>query len=368
MKMIHCADLHLDSRLSAHLNGDKRKERQAELLEAFRRMVRYGIDHQVEAVLIAGDLFDTNLVSETAVYTVRQIITDNPQITFYYLKGNHDSLGIFHESEDIPDNLKLFRDSWTYYEIPFENGQLVIAGAELVEENKDRLFMELDLLPDSVNIVMLHGQEAEYKGQDRTQQIPMREFRNKSIDYLALGHIHTFKSGRIDGRGIWCYPGCLEGRGFDECGEHGFVLLDIDEDTGICEPEFIAFSSRNLYRVSVDVTGCSCTEEIGTVIEEELKEAGYDRRHLIKLVLTGRLRMETEKNLYLLKKRFEDYFYYLELCDETKLDVDYSSYVTEESLKGEYIRLLSAADEIPDDEKGILIRYGLQILAGEEID
>ena len=368
MKMIHCADLHLDSKLTAHLSGDKRKERQAELLESFRRMVHFGAEHQVEAILIAGDLFDTNLVSETAMHTVRRIITDNPEITFYYLKGNHDNLGIFHESDVIPDNLKLFKDRWTYYGIPFSGGQVIIAGAELHEENKDILFEELYLHPDSVNIVMLHGQESEYIGQDRTIQVPLKKLRNKNIDYLALGHIHSFKAGRLDGRGIWCYPGCLEGRGFDECGEHGFVLLDIEEETGICEPEFIPFSSRNLYSISVDVSGCSCTEEMGNAMDKELLAAGHGSRHMIKVILTGRIDMDTEMNLYLLKKRLENRFYYAKISNETKRKVDVSRFETDDSLKGEYIRLLSQADELPEDEKAVLIHYGLQILAGEEID
>jgi len=368
MRMIHCADLHLDSKLTAHLSGDKRKERRAEILDSFRRMIQYGEKFQAEAVLIAGDLFDTNVVSQTAANTVRQIILDHPKMCFYYLKGNHDSLGIFHESEQIPDNLKLFSDSWQYYFQPCKKGQIVIAGAELTAENQNSLFDRLYLHPDGVNIVLLHGQETEYTGQDQTAVIPLRKLKNRGIDYLALGHIHSYKKGPLDARGTWCYPGCLEGRGFDECGEHGFVLLDIDEETGICETEFIPFSCRNLYTLSVDVTGCTCTEEIGTRMEQRLTKAGYDRRHMIKVILTGELDMACEKNLYLLKKRLERRFYFFKLYDETTFEIDYDRYRSDDSLKGEYVRMISDAIEIPEEEKAVLIRYGIQILAGEELE
>ena len=368
MRIIHCADLHLDSKLTAHLSGEKRKERKSDLLESFRRMVQYGEKYQAEAILIAGDLFDTNVVSQTAASTVRQIILDHPDMCFYYLKGNHDSLGIFHEAGQIPDNLKLFSDSWQYFLQPSKKGQVVIAGAELTKENQQALFQSLYLNQDGVNIVMLHGQEAEYKGQDQTAVIPLRELKNKGIDYLALGHVHSYKKGQLDARGIWCYPGCLEGRGFDECGEHGFVLLDIDEETGLCETEFIPFSCRNLYTLSVDVTGCTCTEEIGTCVEQKLDEAGYAARHMMKIVLIGELNLSCEKNLYLLKKRLEKRFYYLKIYDETKLCMDYSRLIAEESLKGEYVRLISGAMEIPEEEKSVLIRYGIQALSGEEME
>ena len=368
MRMIHCADLHLDSKLNTYLNEEQRRERRAELLESFRRMVQYGRVLQVEAVLIAGDLFDRNVVSETAVRMVKQVVEDNPEISFYYLRGNHDDMEVFRNMEPIPDNLRLFGDTWQYYSQSGKLGPVVIAGAELNLENQDYLFDQLSLHPDNVNLVLLHGQESEHTGPDKEVRIPLRKLKNKGIDYLALGHVHTYKQGRLDARGIWCYPGCLEGRGFDECGEHGFVLLDVDEETGICETEFVPFSRRNLYTLYTDVSGCSCTEEAGTLVEQTLEEAAYDRRHMVKIVLTGDVEVGTELNLRLLKKRFEHRFFYVKLKDETGMKTDYSRYMDDETLAGEYVRIISAATEIPEDEKGILIRYGILALSGEEID
>lgn len=41
MKFIHCADLHLDSKMSANLDKERAKERRSEILDTFVRMVRY---------------------------------------------------------------------------------------------------------------------------------------------------------------------------------------------------------------------------------------------------------------------------------------------------------------------------------------
>ena len=172
MKIIHCADLHLDSQLNTHLSIEKRKERRSELLHSFRRMIQYAREHQIEAVLIAGDLFDGNIVSETAARTVKQIIRDYPEICFYYLRGNHDNQAVFQEKDDLPDNLRLFHNSWQYYAQMGKRGQVVIAGAELNRENQDQLFDQLFLHPDGVNIVMLHGQEQEVHRKFRHGQPP----------------------------------------------------------------------------------------------------------------------------------------------------------------------------------------------------
>lgn len=71
MKLIHCADLHLDSRLQTHLDRDRAKQRRDELLRNFARLADYAAENSVEAVLIAGDLFDRDTVSALAKNTVQ---------------------------------------------------------------------------------------------------------------------------------------------------------------------------------------------------------------------------------------------------------------------------------------------------------
>ena len=67
MKIIHCSDLHLDSKMETHLTKQQSAERKAELLETFSRMVHYAAQNQVSVIMICGDLFDTARVSSTTV-------------------------------------------------------------------------------------------------------------------------------------------------------------------------------------------------------------------------------------------------------------------------------------------------------------
>ena len=64
MKIIHCADLHLDSKMTANLDRKKAKERKIELFNTFNNMVKYASEHDVKAILIAGDLFDKKNVTK----------------------------------------------------------------------------------------------------------------------------------------------------------------------------------------------------------------------------------------------------------------------------------------------------------------
>lgn len=365
MKILHCADLHLDSRMSANLAKAQARERQAELLHTFVRMIKYAEDNRVDAVIIAGDLYDTKNISAAARNAVRDAILHHPDIDFYYLKGNHDAESFLAQLEEMPDNLKLFGEDWISYTAD-DSGDVVITGAELGRDNRDSLYSTLSLNREKFNIVVLHGQETEQAVKDGAETINLRRLRDNGIDYLALGHVHSYKEGELDSRGVYCYPGCLEGRGFDECGEHGFVMLDVDGQARTCSREFVPFAGRKLYTRGVDITDCMTTTDIARKIEEELQKADYSPECLLKIVLEGCVDVECEKNIEFLRKQFADSFYFVKIYDETQLNVDYNAFALDQSLKGEFVRTVRAAEDLSEEEKASIIRYGIQALAGEE--
>jgi DNA repair exonuclease SbcCD nuclease subunit len=365
MRLIHCADLHLDAKMNANLNKEQAKERKAEILHTFERMIAYAATNHIAAILIAGDLFDTKNISATARNTVLYNITNHPEITFYYLKGNHDNDNFLAGMEEIPENLKLFGSQWTTY--LEANEKIAISGIELSPENTGTAYVSMMLDFNKFNIVMLHGQESEGSVKDKAEIINLKALRNKGIDYLALGHVHAYKKSSLDPRGTYCYAGCLEGRGFDECGEHGFVVLDVDETTGNYTQEFVPFAQRTLYTVNVDVTGCQTTAEMVSRATLELERVCQDRDSLIKIVLTGMLDVACEKDVDYLLSRLKSQFYFVKVYDETSLKIDVNDYLLDESLKGEYVRQVLSDESLSEDEKKIIIRYGLQAIAGEEV-
>lgn len=365
MKIIHCADLHLDSKMNANLDKESAKERKGEILHTFERMVMYASQNKVSAILIAGDMFDTKNISATTRNVVLHNISGHPKINFYYLKGNHDNDNFLSGLDEIPENLKMFGSQWTSYEEA--GGKVSVSGIELSHENAESAHISLVLDSDKFNIVMLHGQESKSAVKDKAEIINLKALRNKGIDYLALGHIHMYKKETLDARGTYCYAGCLEGRGFDECGEHGFVVLDIDETTGRYTHEFVPFAQRKLYTVDVDVTDCQTTSEMVSKAALALQYAGCDDESLVKIVLKGILDVECEKDIAYFQSGFRQRFYYVKVYDETRLKMDVRDYMLDESLKGEFVRQVMSDDSISEEDKKIVIRYGLQAITGEEI-
>ena len=363
MKIIHCADLHLDSKMTSNLSKEQAKERKNEILRTFTRMVDYAKKNSVKVILIAGDLFDTRNVSAMVRNTVRDTIVQNPDIDFLYLRGNHDNDNFLSKLDELPSNLYLFGEEWMTYEY----GKVRITGLELNPQNSLTAYNSLVLDHDTFNIVTMHGQLAGYRNKDKAEIISLDDLKNKNIDYLALGHIHGFHMDKMDSRGIYCYPGCLEGRGFDECEQKGFVVLDIDMDTLKTNVNFVPIGYRTLYTVLIDVTGVLTTQDAAVRIEQVLQKNQYTSSSLVKIILYGEVNVECELDTSFLEEQFSDYFYYLKVTDETKLLVNYKDYEGDVSLKGEFVRLVSESD-LSEEEKSMIIRMGILALQGEEIN
>lgn len=296
MKLIHCADIHLDSPLSSNLTRSQAIKRNEELLENFIKIMDYAVDNNVRAVLIAGDLFDTKNVSSLCYNRVIEEIKKHSSVDFLYLCGNHDEMEVF-EKMTAPENLKLFSGAGKAYRY----GAVVITGL-----NRLQLPPSLNFKEDDTNIVMMHGQIDNFN-----------VYAGKNIDYMALGHIHKYVSGTIDGRGDYCYSGCMEARGFDECGEKGFVLLDTQRGYGKkILHEFVPFAKRTAWEIIVDISENDKTTQVYEKIKKNISEISVN--DMIRIVLTGNSGNEQAYDIEYLKTYLEKEYYLVNIKDETR--------------------------------------------------
>ena len=360
MKIIHCADLHLDSKMESNLDKEQASLRRIELVETYERMVEYAKDNDVRAILIAGDLFDKPHIRKDVKKRVVEQIVNAPEIDFYYLKGNHDRCDFMEEGiDDIPSNFHMFNsDGWTSYQCD----AVTITGMELNSSNASTMAQRLVLDSAATNIVMLHGQQSDYEGRDGAEIINITSLKGKFIDYLALGHIHKYIYEQLDDRGVYCYPGCLEGRGFDETGDKGFVLLEIEN--GEITSEFIPFALRRLHEINVEVTADMNLQAVATKARELLLDV--DEQDLVKFVITGEREMDDELDIIRFVRLFENKYYFVKCYDRTRTLIDYDSFKYDKSLKGEFVRIVQAQD-MDEDEKAKIIEIGIRAIMGEDL-
>lgn len=353
MKLIHCADIHLDSPMQTHMTAQQASMRNTEVLQSFVRLTEFAQENAVRAVLIAGDLFDGARVRARTVDALLAAIRRTPEVDYLYLPGNHDEAANVFCDCALPGNLKLFGKTWST--VQYDGA--AISGAQVGADAA--LYEALPHVDGAVNLVMLHGQIGTACGVD---MINLNLLKNRGIDYLALGHIHAYQTGPLDGGGIYCYPGCLEGRGFDECGEKGFVLLTVED--GRIAHEFVPFSARQLHRVAVDITGISQNAQIAQRMKEQAKSLSPE--DMVEFLLTGQSSPTADISAPYLQQTMQGSFFFVKVKDESRMALEADAYRNDVSLKGEFIRQVLSS-ELEEADKAAVIRAGLQALSGEEI-
>lgn len=341
--------------METHMTEEQASTRNTEIIHSFLRLTEYAAKNDVRAVIIAGDLFDGERIKTRTVDEILDAMRRTPNVDYLYLVGNHDGATHAFADHDIPCNLKTFGREWTTYVYD----DMAISGIEICEANAHSLYLQVPHKDGAVNIVTLHGQVGTASGIDQVN-IPL--LKNKGIDYLALGHIHTYAEQPLDSKGIYCYSGCLEGRGFDECGQKGFVLLTVD--SGRIRHEFMPFSCRQLHRIPVDITSLTKNSEIGQKMKAAAQNISSD--DMVEFLLSGRVDPTANIAVSYLQNLVNRDFFFVKVKDETHMAINPEDYRNNISLKGEFIRLVLASDASEED-KAAIIRTGMQALMGEEI-
>ena len=400
VRLIHTADLHLDSAFSSRFSKEEAEERRRNLLIAWNKLLQYGIERKVQAILISGDLFDSPVVSRSTMEIFLSSIRKNPEISFFYLRGNHDTKNTFRFRDDLPKNLFLFSKEGKKYRL---KEKLVLLGQEfygterrsefpeesygtesllelpeepeeLVEEEllspssaKDAVQSIWNLKEEDCNILMLHGalREGGPEVQDE-QGISLKQLSRYPIHYLALGHIHKREEGKY-GSLNYIYPGCLQGRGFDEEGEKGFYYVEIEEETKEIKAEFVPLKEGAFRIVTIFLSEEDGTLDAEEKIRESLKKEGVDAKDSLRIILKGEKRAGEERNLRYLEKQLEEEYAYIEIKEETKLKLRKEEFIHEKGLKGEFLRMVSESESLSEEEKEKLMILGIGLLQGEEL-
>ncbi len=349
MKILHTADLHLGAPMRAILPPREQKLRREELLSSFLRLSEAARREGCAAVIIAGDLFDTEAAAMMLSPSVLDVIGRFPQIDFYYVSGNHER-----EAELLgktPENLHIFGDSFTF----FEKENVVFFGKRGAKYTD---FENICLQERKINILVAHGAWAE--GYNRGADLPLGFLRSKGIDYCALGHYHSYSERRIDYRGIAVYPGCPEGRGFDEIGQKGAVLIETAAH-GVSH-RFLPLCRRTLHRIEVCVSDAKSTLDIFMLCDGAVKDV--TREDLVRLVLTGARVNIPMIDPLTVERHFLGRFYHVEIEDRTVAAPVLDTLYRESSLRGELVRRVSEDKALTPEQKKSVIALGLAALNG----
>ncbi|TNJ48405.1 DNA repair exonuclease [Phaeobacter sp. B1627] len=290
IKIIHTADIHLDSPLRslALRNSGLRDVVAAASRSAFSQLVDRSISEKVSALLISGDLFDGKERSaRTAAFLMAELDRlGDAGIRVFYIKGNHDAENPITGTLDLPSNVHVFDARGGKEQLTDE---VWIHGVSFADRHApDSLLPRFRApVPDTVNIAMLHSSLGGSVGHDTYAPCSVPDLVGMGFDYWALGHIHR---RQIHSDAPWIImPGIPQGRDIGEAGPKSATMIVIDQ--GRIDVTEVPTSVVEFAQIEVDVTEAADDEALRGLLKRQLNAL---RKRIaapvgvIRLALTGR--------------------------------------------------------------------------------
>ena len=347
IKILHCADLHLGAEQSSI--GEKARLRKEEVLMTFNNIISLCQKENVELLLIAGDLFESNNVNPTIIDTVKKAFAEIPNTIVAIAPGNHDHIAIDSPYLDENWGKNVFIFTSELQRIKFQNRGIRLWGGAFTTTYMVMPILKNAVVPDDdfINICVLHGDLVTEKQQTNYNPIFTSQIASSKMDYVALGHIHKRTEILRAENTYYAYSGCVEGQGFDELGEKGVYMGTVSK--GSCNLSFVPICTRMYLETSVDITGATNNNEIADIVLKSLKNNyGEDfKNHLYKIILEGEIDVNFNIDCVAIAFRLSSQVYYSKIKDNTHIAIDIKALALETSLKGIFTKkMLDKIDEL----------------------
>ena len=372
MRILHTGDIHLDSAFCAY--GARDAERQREAGRALlRRIFGCAAKEGAQLILISGDLFDSRFVSPETGELFCALV-EECGIPVVVSPGNHDpyfensfyakaaerlgdKLFVFTSPElqifDI-DSLRVRVFGYAFTSAALSESPL--SGAEMPQDN------------GYTRIFCGHGDI--FSPVSRYAPITENELRKFDFAYAALGHVHNaWNAEKMGGRARYC--GFGEGRSFDELGDGGVWIVNIDSESFTCERRIL--SNKAFYILKLGL----CSEDTLSSAKEricgQIKEQNYSLNAHLRLILEGVAQENLVKELLTATQEIcsDCGLEYLELLDRVMPVLDGEYLERDTTLRGELYRVLRPKLMSSDNEERAraikALKIGLAAIDGRSI-
>lgn len=337
MKLIHSADFHFNRPFSS-LDSEKAAAiLREEQFAAFEKVC--GLAENADALLIAGDLFDSPYCDSVLQKRIFECLKRVPRV--FVSPGNHDE-GVY-ASLEFPENVHVFRSKT----------ECVDCGEFAVWGNRGEEIGDVALDETKVNILCIHGtvDGAEYN------PLPEKELCSHGFDYVALGHVHKYDGVKKCGATRYAYSGCVCGGGFDELGDCGVISAEVEKNS--FKSEFVPCAKRRFCECVVELSGAESYSDIS------LPE--NNPADLYKITLRGTVSEDFVLRPEVLREQIRDGYFFVKINNETTVHIPYEDMAKEYTLKGIFVsKMLEKIKAEPQNrELRRALELGVRVLDGK---
>lgn len=293
-RFVHTADLHLDSPLKSLALRDAAL---AEVIgnasrAVFTRIIELCLEEGVDALLIAGDLYDGAQTSMKTARFLTQALRrlDAAGIETFIIRGNHDAESRITAQLVLPASVTVFGAQAGVERRNKGALDIAIHGISFARPHAPESLLGRFKapVPGAVNIGMLHTSLDGAAGHDPYAPCRLADLQDSGFAYWALGHIHA----RAHHAGA-CHvvmPGIPQGRDIGEAGEKSVTLVTVADD-GALTVEARPIAVARFARLEVALDGAQEWPGVVATLSAALRAARRDHGedHLVvRPALTGR--------------------------------------------------------------------------------
>ncbi|NNU78988.1 DNA repair exonuclease [Halovulum dunhuangense] len=226
-RFIHSSDLHLGKRFSNIPDETFRGRLQEARHGVLSRLHRAAHDHRARHVLLAGDIFDTETPSDAVWRQALGVMGTDPDIHWWLLPGNHDSLAAEalwdRVLDHAPPNVHPLLEPRAISLAPGVTLLPAPTTRRYPGRNLTDWFEGHDTDPRDIRIGLAHGGTVDFSEDGDQPAIAPDLALTARLDYLALGDWH----GRVNpGPRAW-YSGTPERDGFKHDGRGGCLAVTL---------------------------------------------------------------------------------------------------------------------------------------------
>ncbi len=357
MKFVHISDLHLDSPfsiLSERLDiGEQRRVEQCMVL---KKVTEYIKENGIEFLFISGDLYENKYIKKSTIEYINSLFNEISNTKIFISPGNHDPYikGSPYDLFEFAPNVHIFKSRNLE---KYDDGDVIIYGSAFTDFYRDNnpLNCDLKIEREKTNILVLHCDLNGAKNKNEMSYLPIYESTLKSLkfDYCALGHIHK---KYISNDSTIVYPGSLVSLGFDELGEHGMVVGEINVSS--INTQFIKVDNREFVEKLIDVSDFSSIVSLIQYINTQQ----YIDINFYKIILAGRRDFDIDIKTIV---NSIEHTNILKIEDKTCRSYDFDKIIDEPNLRGAFVRRLRKLvenNEITQEQMDQMLEIGLEAM------
>jgi exonuclease SbcD len=233
MKLVHAADLHLDSALHglSRYESAPVEEIRGATRRAFSNLVKLCLEERAALLVISGDLFDGDWrdISTGLFFSAQLSKLCEAGVRVAWIRGNHDAVSQIRRSVRLPEPVLELRADRAETRVLDELG-VAVHGRSFSrrEESEDLAAGYPERVAGALNVGLLHTALEGRAGHDRYAPCRVETLVNRGYEYWALGHVHQREVVHRDPYIV--FSGNLQGRHARELGEKGATLVSFEGD------------------------------------------------------------------------------------------------------------------------------------------